>query len=42
MKKLEVFNKFKEFKYLVENWIDRKIKLLISNNGGEFFHKKFE
>jgi hypothetical protein len=35
-KKLEVFEKFKEFKYLVENYTDNKIKVLRTDNGGEF------
>ena len=39
--KNEVFNKFKEYKYLVENQTDRKIKTLWSNNGGEFTSEKF-
>ena len=32
----EVFSKFKEFKALVENHIEKKIKNLRSENGGEF------
>jgi hypothetical protein len=32
----EVFGKFKEFKTLVENSIERKIKTFQSDNGGEF------
>jgi hypothetical protein len=32
----EVFGKLKEFKALVENLIERKIKALRSDNGGEF------
>jgi hypothetical protein len=35
-KKSKVFDKFKEFKALVENQIENKIKLLRTNNGGEF------
>jgi hypothetical protein len=35
-KKLEVFEKFKEFKSLVENYTDNKIKVLRTDNGGEF------
>ena len=31
-----VFGKFKEFKALVEKLIERKIKTLQSDNGGEF------
>ena len=34
--KNEVFNKFKEYKALVENHIERKIKNLQPDNGGEF------
>jgi hypothetical protein len=34
--KSEVFNKFKEFKALVENISEKKIKILRSVNGGEF------
>ena len=32
----EVFSKFKEFKALVENHTENKIKTLRSDNGGEF------
>ena len=32
----ELFGKFKEFKVLVENLSEKKIKILRSNNGGEF------
>jgi hypothetical protein len=32
----EVFNKFKEFKALIENLSERKIKILKSDNGGEY------
>ena len=32
----EVFEKFKEFKALVENLSEKNIKTLISYNGGEF------
>ena len=32
----EVFNKFKEYKALVENLSEKKIKILQSDNGGEF------
>ena len=38
----EVFNKFKEFKALVENISERKIKVLRSDNGGEYTSKKFK
>jgi hypothetical protein len=32
--KYEVFHKFKEFKALVENWTEKKIKVLRMDNGG--------
>jgi hypothetical protein len=35
-KKSEVFDKFKEFKALVENQTEKKIKVLKTDNGGEF------
>ena len=35
-KKFEVFDRFKEFKALVENQTEKKIKVLRKNNGGEF------
>ena len=35
-KKSEVFDKFKEFKALVENQTEKKIKALRTDNGGEF------
>jgi transposase InsO family protein len=38
----EVFSKFKEFKALVENLSKRKIKVLRSDNGGEFTYGEFE
>jgi hypothetical protein len=38
----EVFNKFKEFKALIENLYERKIKILNSDNGGEYTSKEFE
>ena len=41
-KKLEVFNKFKEFRALVENQTWKKIKVLRTGNGGEFYEKEFE
>ena len=41
-KKLEVFNKFKEYKALVENQTGKKIKVLRTDNGGEFCEKEFE
>jgi transposase InsO family protein len=37
----EVFNKFKEFKALIENLSERKIKTLRSDNGGEYTSKEF-
>jgi transposase InsO family protein len=37
----EVFGKFKEFKALIENLSKRKIKILRSNNGGEYTSKEF-
>jgi hypothetical protein len=39
--KNEVFNKFKEFKALVENLSKKKIKILRSDNGGEFTSDEF-
>jgi transposase InsO family protein len=41
-KKVEVFEKFKEFKSLVENQTDKKIKVLRTDNGGEFCGKEFD
>jgi transposase InsO family protein len=38
----EVFSKFKEFKALVENLFERKIKVLRSHNGGEFTSGEFK
>jgi hypothetical protein len=38
----EVFSKFMEFKALVENQIGKKIKVLRSNNGGEYTSKEFD
>jgi hypothetical protein len=38
----EVFNKFQEFKALVENLSERKIKVLIFENGGEYTSKEFK
>jgi hypothetical protein len=37
----EVFNKFKEFKALIENLSERNIKTLMSDNGGEYTSKEF-
>ena len=41
-RKSEVFSKFKEYKALVENQMDRKIKNLRSDNGREFTSKEFK
>jgi transposase InsO family protein len=38
----EVFNKFQEFKALVENLSGKKIKILRSNNGGEYTSNEFK
>jgi transposase InsO family protein len=38
----EVFEKFKQYEALVENEIGHKIKVLQSDNGGEFVSKKFD
>ena len=40
--KNEVFNKFKEYKALVENQTERKIKTLSLDNGGEFTSEEFK
>jgi transposase InsO family protein len=37
----EVFGKFKEFKALIENLSKRNIKILRSDNGGEYTSKVF-
>jgi hypothetical protein len=37
----EVFNKFKEYKALIEKLSERKIKTLRSDNGGEYTSKEF-
>jgi hypothetical protein len=37
----EVLERFKEFKVLVENLFERKIKILRSNNGGEYTSNEF-
>jgi transposase InsO family protein len=37
----EVFGKFKEFKALIENLSEIKIKILRSDNGGEYTSKEF-
>ena len=41
-RKSKVFDKFKEFKALVENQTEKKIKVLRTDNGGEFCKKEFE
>ena len=41
-KKYEVFSKFKEFKALIENHTEKKIKTFRSNNGGEFTSNEFK
>ena len=41
-RKLEVFNKFKEFKALEENQTQKNIKVLRNDNGGELCGKEFE
>jgi hypothetical protein len=38
----EAFEKFKQYKALVENEIGHKIKVLRSDNIGEFVSKKFD
>ena len=40
--KFEVFAKFKEFKALVENQSEKKLKVLKTDNGGYFYRNKFE
>jgi hypothetical protein len=40
--KSEVFDQFKEFKALVENQREKKIKVLRTDNGGEFCRNEFE
>ena len=39
--KSEFFDLFKVFKALVENQYGRKLKILISNNGGEYVKSEF-
>ena len=39
-RKDEVFEKFREFKALVKNLSEKKIKILRSDNGGEFTSTK--
>jgi hypothetical protein len=41
-KKYEVFDRFKEFKALVENQIEKIIKVLRTDNGGQFCENEFE
>ena len=41
-KKYEVFSKFKEFKALIENHTEKKIKTFQSDNGGEFTSYEFK
>jgi transposase InsO family protein len=41
-KKSKVFDKFKELKALVENQTEKKIKVLRTDNGGEFYGNEFE
>ena len=40
--KSEFFSKFKEYKALVENQTGNKIKVLRSDNGGEFCENEFK
>ena len=41
-KKYEVFDRFNEFKALVENQTKKRIKVLRTDNGREFCGNKFE
>jgi hypothetical protein len=41
-KKYEVFDRFKYFKALVENKTEKRIKVLRTDNGGEFCGNEFE
>ena len=41
-KKSKVFDKFKDFKALVENQTKKKIKVFRTDNGGEFCRNEFE
>ena len=41
-KKSKIFNKFKEFNFLVENQTEKKIKVSRMENGGELCEKEFE
>ena len=38
----ELFSKFKEFKSLIENHTEKKIKTITSDNGGEFTSNEFK
>jgi transposase InsO family protein len=38
----EAFEKFKQYKALVENKVGHKIKVLRSDNGGEYVSKRFD
>eukprot|EP00253_Pinus_taeda_P008942 PITA_08942 len=41
-KKSKVFDRFNEFKALVENQTEKKIKVMRTDNGGDFCSKEFE
>ena len=41
-RKSEVFSKFKEYKALVENQSEKKIKVLRKDNGGDFYGNEFK
>ena len=41
-KKSQVFDRFKEFKALVENETEKRIKVLRTDNSGEFCRNEFE
>jgi transposase InsO family protein len=41
-KKYEVFDKFKEFKALIGNQTEKRIKVSRTDNGGEFYGNEFE
>jgi transposase InsO family protein len=38
----EIFSSFRQFKALVENQLGKKIKVLRSDNGGEYTCKEFD
>jgi hypothetical protein len=42
VKKSEVFDMFKEFKALVENQTEKIIKVLRTDNGGDFIRNEIE